>query len=123
MTSYTVKLRKSQTKTNYTRQNKNNLDKLACNFWHSVKVGRRTWDPKPPNPGTPSKFKSGTWDAHPLMFKNRTLGSPPQSLKVGPPRLRRSLINSFFFRIYFFPYLLFSPFLNNKHNSRPYLVS
>ena len=53
MTSYTVKLRKSQTKTNYTRQNKNNVDNLARNFWHSVKVGPGTWDPKPPDPGTP----------------------------------------------------------------------
>ena len=46
------------------------------------------------------------------------LQDPLQSLKVEPPRLRYSLINSFFSLICFF-----SSFLNNKQNSRPYLVS
>ena len=92
--------------------------------------------PGPWTAGPPSKFKIETRD--PLKFKSGTPGSLPsqslkvepqvclQSLRVAPLRFHHSLMNSFFFRIfYLFSYLFFfSSFLNNKHyNIRIYLVS
>ena len=38
MKSSTVKLRKAQTKTNYTRQNENRLDSLASNLLYNYSI-------------------------------------------------------------------------------------
>ena len=62
---------------------------------HGAKVGPGPWDPGTRDPGSPSKFKSGT--RVPLKFKSRTPG-PPSNFKKGTAS---SFFNEFiFFRIF-----------------------